>query len=138
MGVEGKGNVLVTHTAENGRQETVKHLRAEDYIPVGMVMDMDGKTVRVDGVDFARDEAALTDISDKRHPKPLCERLSIVRSYVEDAPSEKLWEAIDARNQTAQKKTSVLAKLKEKSQSTKKAERQAVRTGKAKTNEMEM
>lgn len=131
-------NVLVTHTAENGRQETVKHLRAEDYIPVGMVMDMDGKTVRVDGVDFARDEAALTDISDKRHPKPLCERLSIVRSYVEDAPSEKLWEAIDARNQTAQKKTSVLAKLKEKSQSTKKAERQAVRTGKAKTNEMEM
>lgn len=132
-------NVLVTQPGEDGRQETVKHLRADDYIPVGMVMDMDGKTVRVDGVDFTRDEAALTDISDRQHPKPFCERLSVVRSYVEDAPAEKLWEAIDARDQAAQKKTSVLAKLKEKSQSTtKKAERQTVRTDKNKTNEMEI
>ena len=45
----GQGNdVLVTQSGEDGRQETVKHLLAEDYIPVGMVMDMDGKTVRVD------------------------------------------------------------------------------------------
>lgn len=50
----GHGNdVLLTQPGENGRQETVKHLRAAEYIPVGMVMDMDGKTVRVDNVDFS-------------------------------------------------------------------------------------
>ena len=41
----GRGNdVLVTQPGEDGRQEIVKHLLAEDYIPVGMVMEMDGKT----------------------------------------------------------------------------------------------
>ena len=54
---QGQGNdVLVTQPGEDGRQETVKHLIAEDYIPVGMVMDMDGKTVRVDKVDFPNEE----------------------------------------------------------------------------------
>ena len=47
VGCQGKGSVgqgndvLVTQPGEDGRQETVKHLIAEDYIPVGMVMDMD-------------------------------------------------------------------------------------------------
>ena len=56
----GRGNdVLVTQPGEDGRQETVKHLLAEDYIPIGMVMDMDGKTVRVDKVDFPNEEVSL-------------------------------------------------------------------------------
>ena len=65
----GQGNdVLVTQSGEDGRQETVKHLLAEDYIPVGMVMDMDGKTVRVDKVDFPNEEVSLTDITDRKIP----------------------------------------------------------------------
>ena len=69
----GQGNdVLVTQPGEDGRQETVKHLIAEDYIPVGMVMDMDGKTVRVDKVDFPNEEVSLTDITDRKNPVSGC------------------------------------------------------------------
>lgn len=110
----GQGNdVLITQPGEGGRQETVKHLKAEDYIPVGMVMDMDGITVRVDSVDFPNEEVRLTDITDKQHPAQFWEKLSIVREYVENAPAENLWKAIDRREHGSQKKPSVLAKLKE-------------------------
>ena len=41
-------------------------------------MDMDGKTVRVDKVDFQNEEVSLTDITDRKNPVPFRERLSIV------------------------------------------------------------
>ena len=114
----GQGNdVFVTQPGEDGRQETVKHLKAEDYIPVGMVMDMDGKTVRVDSVDFPNEEVRLTDLTDKQHPVQFWEKPSIVRDYVEDAPAENLWKAIDRREHGSWKKSSVLAKLKEHAKS---------------------
>lgn len=115
----GQGNdVFVTQPGEDGRQETVKHLKAEDYIPVGMVMDMDGKTVRVDSVDLPNEEVRLTDITDKQHPVQFWEKPSIVREYVENAPAENLWKAIDRREHGSRKKPSVLAKLKEHAKST--------------------
>lgn len=114
----GQGNdVFVTQPGEDGRQETVKHLKAEDYIPVGMVMDMDGKTVRVDSVDFPNEEVRLTDLTDKQHPVQFWEKPSIVRDYVENAPAENLWKAIDRRERGSRKKPSVLAKLKEHAKS---------------------
>ena len=136
----GQGNdVLVTQSGEDGRQETVKHLLAEDYIPVGMVMDMDGKTVRVDKVDFPNEEVSLTDITDRKHPVPFHERMSIVRSYVEDAPAESLWKAMDRREHPSQKKTSVLAKLKEHAQTAPdKGAKKPEHTKKPKSKEMEM
>ena len=136
----GQGNdVLVTQPGEDGRQETVKHLIAEDYIPVGMVMDMDGKTVRVDKVDFPNEEVSLTDITDRKNPVPFRERLSIVRSYVEDAPAESLWKAMDRREHPSQKKTSVLAKLKEHAKSAPdKCAKKPEHTKKPKSKEMEM
>lgn len=136
----GQGNdVLVTQPGEDGRQETVKHLLAEDYIPVGTVMDMDGKTVRVDKVDFQNEEISLTDITDRKNPVPFRERLSIVRSYVEDAPAESLWEAMDRREHTSQKKPSVLAKLKEHAQTAPdKGAKKPEHTKKPKSKEMEM
>ena len=136
----GQGNdVLVTQSGEDGRQETVKHLLAEDYIPVGMVMDMDGKTVRVDKVDFPNEEVSLTDITDRKNPVPFHERLSIVRSYVEDASAESLWKAMDRREHTSQKKTSVIAKLKEHAKSTPdKGAKKPEQTKKPKSKEMEM
>ena len=110
----GQGNdVFVTQPGEDGGHETVKHLKAEDYIPVGMVMDMDGITVRVDSVDFPNEGVRLTDITDKQHPAQFWEKPSIVREYVENAPAEHLWKAIDRREHGSQKKPSVLAKLKE-------------------------
>ena len=136
----GQGyDVLVTQPGEDGRQETVKHLLAEDYIPVGMVMDMDGKTARVDKVDFPNEEVSLTDITDRKNPVPFRERLSIVRSYVEDAPAEGLWKAMDRREHTSQKKTSVLAKLKEHAQTTPdKGAKKPEQTKKPESKEMEM
>jgi hypothetical protein len=136
----GQGNdVLVTQPGEDGKQEMVKHLRAEDYIPVGMVMDMDGKTVRVDSVDFPNEEVRLTDITDKQHPVQFWEKPSIVRGYVEDAPAENLWKAIDRREHGSRKKPSVLAKLKEHAQAApENAVKKPERTKKPKSNEMEM
>lgn len=136
----GQGNdVFVTQSGEDGKQETVKHLKAEDYIPVGMVMDMDGKTVRVDSVDFPNEEVRLTDITDKQHPVQFWEKPSIVREYVADAPAESLWKAIDRREHGSQKKPSVLAKLKEHSKSASdKAAQKPERTKKSKSKEMEM
>ena len=136
----GRGNdVLVTQPGEDGRQETVKRLIAEDYIPVGMVMDMDGKTVRVDKVDFPNEEVSLTDITDRKNPIPFRERLSIVRSYVEDAPADSLWKAMDRREHPSQKKTSVLAKLKEHAQTAPdKGAKKPEQTKKPKSKEMEM
>ena len=136
----GQGNdVLLTQPGENGRQETVKHLSAAEYIPVGMVMNMDGKTVRVDNVDFTNDSVSLTDITDKKNPVPFCEQLSIVRSYVEAAPAEQLWKAMERREHTSQKKTSVLAKLKEHAQITPgKGAKKPEHTKKPKSKEMEI
>ena len=132
-------DVLVTQPGEDGRQETVKHLKAEDYIPVGMVMDMDGKTVRVDKVDFPNEDVSLTDITDRKNPVSFRERLSIVRSYVEDAPAENLWKAIDRREHGSQKKPSVLAKLKEHAQAVPdKGIKKPEKTKKPKSKEMEM
>ena len=82
-----------------------------------MVMDMDGKTVRVDSVDFPNEEVRLTDLTDKQHPVQFWEKPSIVRDYVEDAPAENLWKAIDRREHGSWKKSSVLAKLKEHAKS---------------------
>ena len=101
--------------------------------------DMAGKTVRVDKVDFPNEEVSLTDITDRKNPVPFHERLSIVRSYVEDAPAESLWKATDRREHTSQKKTSVLAKLKEHAQTAPdKGAKKPERTKKPKSKEMEM
>ena len=103
------------------------------------VMDMDGKTVRVDKVDFPNEEVSLTDITDRKNPVPFRERLSIVRSYVEDAPAESLWKAMDRREHPSQKKTSVLAKLKEHAKSAPdKCAKKPEYTKKPKSKEMEM
>jgi len=36
-----------------------------------MVMDMDGKTVRVDKVDFPNEEVSLTDITDRKNTRSI-------------------------------------------------------------------
>ena len=103
-----------------------------------MVMDMDGKTVRVDNVDFSNDAVGMTDITDKQHPIAFREKPSIVRSYVEAAPAEQLLKAFE-RQERRTKKPSVLAKLKDHTQSA--PERQTKtpeRAKKPKSKEMEI
>ena len=62
-----------------------------------------------------------------------------VRSYVEDAPAESLWKAMDRREHPSQKKTAVLAKLKEHAQTAPyKGAKKPEQTKKPKSKEMEM
>ena len=85
------------------------------------------------------EEVSLTDITDRKNPVPFHERLSIVRSYVEEAPAESLWKAMDRREHPSQKKTSVLAKLKEHAQTAPdKGANKPEQTKKPKSKEMEM
>lgn len=108
-----RGNdVYLTQAGPDGKQEVVKDLRAEDFIPVGMVMGMDGKTVRVESVDFAANNVRLTDITDPKQPRTIHEAPAIVRLYVEEAPTENLWAALDRKHGNDQPQHSVLAKLK--------------------------
>lgn len=132
-------DVLLSQPGDDGKQEVVKHLRFEDYIPIGMIVEVDGKTARVESVDFAQNDVRLTDLTDKQHPKEFHESVSFVRSCVENAPAEKLWEAIDRRVQKPTRKSSVLAKLKEHSQvAPDKAVKKPERVKKTKSKEMEL
>lgn len=110
---EHGNDVFLTQTGADGKQEVVKDLRAEDFIPVGMVMGMDGKTVRVESVDFAANDVRLTDITDPKMPQTIHEMPAIVRIYVEEAPAENLWAALDRGKEPEKPQHSVLAKLKQ-------------------------
>ena len=110
---EHGNDVLLTQTGADGKQEVVKDLRAEDFIPVGMVMGMDGKTVRVESVDFAANDVRLTDITDPKMPQTVHEMPAIVRIYVEEAPAENLWAALDREKEHEKPQHSVLAKLRQ-------------------------
>ena len=110
---EHGNDVLLTQTGADGKQEVVKDLRAEDFIPVGMVMGMDGKTVRIESVDFAANDVRLTDITDPKMPQTIHEMPAVVRIYAEEAPAENLWAALDRRKEPEKSQHSVLAKLKQ-------------------------
>ena len=108
-----RGNdVYLTQAGPDGKQEVVKDLRAVDFIPVGMVMGIDGKTVRVENVDFAANDVRLADITDPKQPRTIHETPAIVRLYVEESPAENLWAALDRKRGSEQPQHSVLAKLK--------------------------
>ena len=65
--------------------ETFKDLKGADYIPVGATLMMDGIKCRIDAVDFDANEVRLTNIEDKNRPIRFSEKISYVRSFVEDA-----------------------------------------------------
>ena len=104
-----------------------------------MVMNMDGKTVRVDNVDFTNDSVSLTDITDKKIPFHSVSSCLLSVPMWKPAPAEQLWKAMERREHTSQKKTSVLAKLKEHAQITPgKGAKKPEHTKKPKSKEMEI
>lgn len=107
-------DVLLTQLNDAGKAETVKHLRAEEYIPIGVQLEMSGRNVRVDAVDFQDGTVRLTDLSDPKQPLSFQESVAVVRSYVEEASPEKLWAAMERGRTKTKQKPSVMAKLKEK------------------------
>ena len=62
-----------------------KHLRKEDYLPIGSVINMDDRKFRVDSVDFDKDKVSLQDmaLADARMPIFREEPLTVVRELYE-------------------------------------------------------
>ena len=91
-------DVYLAGLNENGTHHQTKHLRKEDYLPIGSVINMDGREFRIDGVDFYNGKVSLQDmaLADVRMPIFREESLSIVRELYEqqdevlDAAPEKV------------------------------------------------
>ena len=91
-------NVYLAGLNENGTHHQTKHLRKEDYLPIGSVINMDGREFRVDGVDFDKGKVSLQDmaLADVRMPIFREESLSVVRELYEQQD-----EALDAAPEKA-------------------------------------
>ena len=86
-------DVYLAGLNEDGTHHQTKHLRKEDYLPIGSVINMDDRKFRVDSVDFDKDKVSLQDmaLADLRMPIFREEPLSVVRELYEQQD-----EALDA------------------------------------------
>ena len=78
-------NVYLAGLNEDGTHHQTKHLRKEDYLPIGSIINMDGREFRVDSVDFGKGTVSLQDmaLADLRMPIFREEPLSVVRELYE-------------------------------------------------------
>ena len=86
-------NVYLAGLNEDGTHHQTKHLHKEDYLPIGSIINMDGRNFRIDGVDFDKGKVSLQDmaLADLRMPIFREEPLSVVRELYEQQD-----EALDA------------------------------------------
>ena len=86
-------DVYLAGLSENGTHHQTKHLRKEDYLPIGSVINMDSREFRIDRVDFDKGKVSLQDmaLADMRVPIFREEPLSVVRELYEQQD-----EALDA------------------------------------------
>ena len=91
-------DVYLAGLNEDGTHRQTKHLRKEDYLPIGSVIKMDGREFRIDGVDFDKGKVSLQDmaLADMRMPIFREEPLAIVRELYEQQD-----EALDAAPEKA-------------------------------------
>ena len=70
---------------EDGTHHQTKHLHKEDYLPIGSIINMDGRKYRIDGVDFDKGKVSLQDmaLADLRMPLFREEPLALVRELYE-------------------------------------------------------
>ena len=78
-------NVYLAGLNEDGTHHQTKHLHKEDYLPIGSIINMDGRKFRIDGVDFDKGKVSLQDmaLADLRMPIFREETLSVVRELYE-------------------------------------------------------
>ena len=78
-------DVYLAGLNEDGTHHQTKHLRKEDYLPIGSVINMDDRKFRVDRVDFDKDKVSLQDmaLADARMPIFREEPLTVVRELYE-------------------------------------------------------
>ena len=91
-------DVYLAGLNEDGTHHQTKHLRKEDYLPIGSIINMDGREFRVDNVDFGKGKVSLQDmaLADARMPIFREEPLSVVRELYEQQD-----EALDAAPEKA-------------------------------------
>ena len=95
-------DVYLAGLNEDGTHHQTKHLRKEEYLPIGSIINMDGREFRVDRVDFDKGKVSLQDmpLANIRVPIFREEPLAVVRELYEqqdepiDAAPEK---AVDYR-----------------------------------------
>ena len=78
-------NVYLAGLNEDGTHHQTKHLRKEDYLPIGSIINMDSREFRIDRVDFDKGKVSLQDmaLADMRVPIFREEPLSVVRELYE-------------------------------------------------------
>ena len=78
-------DVYLAGLDEDGTHHQTKHLHKEDYLPIGSIINMDGRKFRIDGVDFDKGKVSLQDmaLADMRVPIFREEPLSVVRELYE-------------------------------------------------------
>ena len=78
-------DVYLAGLNEDGTHHQTKHLRKEDYLPIGSIINMDGRKFRIDGVDFDKGKVSLQDmaLADLRMPIFREEPLAVVRELYE-------------------------------------------------------
>ena len=78
-------DVYLAGLNEDGTHHQTKHLHKEDYLPIGSIINMDGREFRIDRVDFDKGKVSLQDmaLADMRVPIFREEPLSVVRELYE-------------------------------------------------------
>ena len=78
-------DVYLAGLNEDGTHHKTKHLHKEDYLPIGSIINMDGRKFRIDGVDFDKGKVSLQDmaLADLRMPVFREEPLALVRELYE-------------------------------------------------------
>ena len=78
-------NVYFAGLNEDGTHYQTKYLRREDYLPLGATIHMEGRTFRVDTVNFDKDSVTLQDVTlaEMRMPIFREEPLALVRELYE-------------------------------------------------------
>ena len=83
-------DVYLAGLNEDGTHHQTKHLHKEDYLPIGSIINMDGRMdgrkFRIDGVDFDKGKVSLQDmaLADLRMPVFREEPLALVRELYEE------------------------------------------------------
>ena len=78
-------NIYLAGLNEDGTHHQTKYLRREDYLPLGTTIHMEGRTFRVDTVNFDKDSVTLQDVALAEMWMPIFreEPLALVRELYE-------------------------------------------------------
>ena len=83
-------NIYLAGQSEDGTHYQTKHLREEDYLPIGSIIKLDGRDFRVDHVNFMFKSVSLQDMDLTNSGQPIfrVERLPNIRELYEQQQDE--------------------------------------------------